>query len=435
MTNLRPFISYASADRDVADRVARHLTACGILPIYDIWWLRQMPGSDVPSSFEEIKMGINHSNAFVYFDSTAARQSPFVKYECEWFLWRTCSDAPGLPIVCVLLDDPNSHVPHWFTEIIDWTDNDNPDNFKKIIEILITAIGGASDEGTITPGIRKCRQLASKSEFPQLKVALNDPDISVRCEAAILLATLDNSLDALSVISVVRELELGLNTVEAERVIRALGNLREKAAPAINGIARFAKGPADAHLRARACRLLGRIGACKATISALTDIAAQSTGVQAAAITELGSMGSAAQEAIPALVELCDQRGSHLRLAALTALGKIGQCDHEVLMVLLEALAETESKGIAPSQLHHNAMCILYQLMPNKNDLAMAILSTHKRSRRFKDWFSHEFPEFSEMMNTHTAEEKLHAALIPVAQKILQGTQLYTLMQGADRPY
>lgn len=75
MTNLRPFLSYASSDRDVADRVARHLTACGILPIYDIWWLRQMPGSDVPSSFEEIKMGINHSNAFVYFDSTAARQS------------------------------------------------------------------------------------------------------------------------------------------------------------------------------------------------------------------------------------------------------------------------------------------------------------------------------------------------------------------------
>lgn len=114
MAALRPFLSYSSAERSFVERVAAGLTACGLLPIFDLWWLRAASAGDPVWSELELKMGVNHADAFVYFDSAAARQSSYVKYECDWALWRTCSDAPKLRMVCVLLDDPEAYVPDWF---------------------------------------------------------------------------------------------------------------------------------------------------------------------------------------------------------------------------------------------------------------------------------------------------------------------------------
>ena len=127
---------------------------------------------------------------------------------------------------------------------------------------------------------------------------------------------------------------------------------------------------ADPHASARAVRVLGRIGPGSETISVLIRIATHATEVRAAAVTELGQMGSAAAAVVPTLVELSNTTDRHLRLVVLTALGNIGNCSCEVLASVLKALAETERQGISPSQLNYNAMCILNQLAPRDCELA-----------------------------------------------------------------
>jgi hypothetical protein len=417
----RPFLSYSNADRSFVERVAAGLTAHGLMAIFDHWWLRSASADDLEGSKLELQMGINHADAFVYFDSVPTRKSTYVKYECDWAMWRTCSDAPHLHMVCVLMDDPNAQVPHWFQTAIDVTAGAK--NLDAVIADLIAALGGEPDVGS-SPEVCACRQLALASDFARLRAELRNSNETARRDAAILLACLDDDLDPASLAPAVQELENGLSTVGVERVIFAFGKLQAKAAPAINGIARFAESDADPHTRARAIRVLGRIGPCKETISSLIRIATRPTNVRKAALTELGNMGSAAAAAVPALVKLSEAADRHLRLVALAALGNIGICNCEVLVAVLKALAETGRQGISPSQMHHNAMSIMNQLAPEGSQLAHALLPARSQSPRFAEWFREQFPEADAAICDNASNDHLEQDLLSCARQILVGCQL-----------
>jgi hypothetical protein len=425
---LRPFLSYSSADRYFVERVAAGLTARGLLPIFDHWWLRSAPADDPERSKPELQMGINHANAFVYFNSAASRQSIYVGYECDWAMWRTCSDAPHLRLVCVLLDDPKAHVPHWFRTTIDAMAG--PRSPDLVVIDLIEALGDIPDAGA-SPEVCACRQLAQASDFASLRAELRSSNQTARREAAILLACLDDYLDPPSLSPVVQELEHGLSTAEAERVILALGKLQAKAAPAVDGIARFAESDTDPHTRARAIRVLGRIGPSQETISALIRIATRPTNVRKAALTELGHMGAAAASAVTMIVKLSEANDRHLRLVALTTLGNIGVCNCEVLIALLKALAETERQGISPSQLHHNAMSIMNQLAPEDSQLARALSSARSQSFRFAEWFREQFSESDTAIRDGVSNDRLEQELQNCARRILAGCRLL----GAKHPF
>jgi hypothetical protein len=47
MVSRRPFLSYASADLDLIERVTTRLIVRGLLPVYDHWWLRSAPPDDM----------------------------------------------------------------------------------------------------------------------------------------------------------------------------------------------------------------------------------------------------------------------------------------------------------------------------------------------------------------------------------------------------
>ena len=427
MPILRPFLSYSSADRDFVEAVAARLAIQGLLPIYDHWWLRSIAAGDVEGTKAELRMGINHADAFVHFGSDAARQSMYADYECEWALWRTCSDSPNLPMVYVFLDDRNVDVPHWFRTTLDATPETR--NLEVITAGLLDAFGINANEGSSSP-LHACRQLAQASALPQLRTELQDPSETIRCEAAILLAFLDDDLGPPSLSAVVRELERGLGTPEVERVVLALGKLQAKAAPAIDGIARFVESGADPHARARAVRVLGRIGPRSETISVLIRIATHATGVRAAAVTELGHMGSGAAAAVPTLVELSNTTDGHLRPVVLTALGNIGNCSCEVLASVLKALAETERQGISPSQLHHNAICILNQLAPRDCELAPALLLARRESRQFTDWFQAHYPETDVAIRNSASRHRLEQELVTTSRRIMSACQ----WAGGTRP-
>lgn len=424
---LRPFLSYSSADRYFVERIATGLTARGLMPIFDHWWLRSASAGDLESSKLELQMGINHADAFVYFDSVSTRQSTYVKYECDWALWRTCSDAPQLRMVCVLLDDPNAHVPHWFQATLDVTAGAK--SLDAVIADLIEALGCEPDAGA-SPEVCVCRQLARASDFARLRAELCSSNENARREAAILLACLDDPLDPPSLAAVLEELEHGLSTVEADRAVFALGKLQAKAAPAVQGIARFAESDAAPHIRARALRALGRIGPREETIAALLRIATRSTHVRKAALTELGHMGPAAADAVPVLVQFSESADRHLRLVALAALGNIGSCRCEVLVAVLKALAETGRQGLSPSQLHLNAMSIMNQLAPEDSQLARALLPARSQSPRFAEWFREQFPESDAMILDEAPNDRLEQELRSWAHQILAGCQLL----GAKRP-
>ncbi len=219
----RPFLSYSNADRSFVERVAAGLTAHGLMPIFDHWWLRSASADDLESSKLELQMGINHADAFIYFDSVPTHKSTYVKYECDWAMWRTCSDAPHLHMVCVLMDDPNAQVPHWFQTAIDVTAGAK--NLDAVIANLIAALGGEPDVGS-SPEVCACRQLALASDFARLRSELRNSNETARREAAILLACLDDDLDPVSLAAAMQELENGLSTVGVERVIFAFGKLQ-----------------------------------------------------------------------------------------------------------------------------------------------------------------------------------------------------------------
>lgn len=427
MPILRPFLSYSSADRDFVEAVAARLVIQGLLPIYDHWWLRSVAAGDVEGSKAELRMGINHADAFVHFGSDAARQSMYAGYECEWALWRTCSDSPNLPMVYVFLDDRNVYVPHWFRTTLDATPGAR--NLAVITAGLLDAFGINANEGS-SSALRACRQLAQASTLPQLRTELQNPSETIKCEAAILLACLDDDLDPPSLSAVVRELERGLGTPEVERVVLALGKLQAKAAPAIDSIARFVESGADPHVRARAVRVLGRIGPRSETISVLIRIATHATGVRAAAVTELGQMGSEAAAVVPTLVELSNTTDRHLRLVVLTALGNTGNCSCEVLASVLKALAETERQGISPSQLNYNAMCILNQLAPRDCELAPALLLARRESRQFTDWFRTHYPETDVAIRDDASRHRLEQELVTTCRRIMSACR----WAGGTRP-
>jgi hypothetical protein len=425
---LRTFLSYSRADRTYVEKVAAGLIARGLLPIFDHWWLRSAPADDPASSNLELKMGVNQADAFVYFDSAAARQSMYVKYECDFAMWRTCSDAPHLRMFCVLLDDPEAHVPDWFQTTLDATAGArSPD---AVVADLIEALGGGFDADA-SPEVSVCRRLARVSDYARLRAKLCSSDEAVRRETAILLAFLDDDLDSASLSAVVRELESGLRTIEAERAVLALGKLQTKAAAAIDGVASFAVGDADPFARARAVRVLGRIGPREETVLALARIATHPTNVRKAALTELGRMGSAAGDAVPMIVQMFESTDRHTRLVALTALGNIGICSCEILVAVLKALAETERQGIAPSQFHHNAMAIMNQLAPDDSELARALLPARSQSPRFDEWFREQFPESDAAISSGVAADCMEHELRSCARQILTGCRLV----GASRPY
>ncbi len=428
MATLRPFLSYSSADREFVERVAARLTARGLLPIYDQWWLRSTSADEPLASKRELEMGVNHADGFVYFDSVAARQSQYVKHECDWAMWRTCSDAPHLPMVCVLLDDPDAHVPHWFRATIDLTTSDC--GIDALMPDLLEELGGEPGVPA-SATVRGCRRLAEASDFTRLRAELRSPDEDARREAAILLACLDNTLDPPALSTVVRELERALTTADTERSLRALGKLQSKAAAAIDGIVRFVDSDADPFERARAIRVLGRIGPREETLTALTRAATRPSNVRKAALTELGHMGAAASAAVPAVVALTASGDRHLRLVALAALGNIGDRRPDVLVAVLEALAETERQGLAPSQLHHNAMSIINQLAPTDSELAGALLPARRRSRRFKEWFREQYPESDAAIRGGLTDDRLDEELRARARSIMLGCQFI----GAERPF
>ena len=428
MTSLRPFLSYAIADHELVERVAEKLTVRGLLPIYDHWWMRSAPSDDPAATKREIEMGVGHADSFVHFYSLAARQSPHVRYEGDLAMGRTCSDSSNFPMVFVRLEDPEVYVPDWFTATIDFTTS--PRSEVHLVDELLRGLGG-DPNATAPPALRACRQLADERNFRTLREQLQQQDKAVRREAAVLLACIDSSLPPPVLSKVVTELDQGLSTKEADRVIRALGKLKEKAAPAVAGLARFVESAADPRERAQAVRVLGRIGPTKETVEALVRVATQPTRMRAAAVTELGEMGAAAVVAVPALVNLCAAGDRHLRLVVLTALGKIGDRRPEVLRVVLEALAETERQGLSPSQLHHNAMAILNQLAPTPLELARALPLAHSSSWRFVTWLEDQVPEAAEVISSGLPEARMHQELLEAARKILQGCAL----AGAKRPF
>jgi hypothetical protein len=223
---------------------------------------------------------------------------------------------------------------------------------------------------------------------------------------------------------VVGELDHALAGAEPERAVLALGNLQERAAPAVESIARFAESDANPSSRAMAVRALARIGSSNAAMVALIRLAEVATNVRAAAITELGRMGPAARQAVSRLAKIAMSTDRHLRLVALTALGNIGEKSGAALVAILAALGDTERDGIGPSQLHYNAMCILNQLAPTDSDLAAALLPARRISRGFDSWFLKQFPGVTVADRHDAPEVQPEEELFGIARSILKGCQL-----------
>lgn len=417
----RPFLSYTTADRAFVEPVARQLAALGMVPIYDQWWLRTASASDVAESKAEIAMGVDHADAFVHFLSPRSTGSPFVAWECERALWRSCSDAPDLTLICVTVDDPDELVPHWFQHVIDArTGRTSPTDLAARLASLLKV----RPPSPTPAAVQECRHLAGDENWPALRTMLEGSDRPARREAAILLALLERGARGNSSEAIVRELGLGLGEAHPERCILALGHLGAAAESAIAALSRFAAGTADPFARAMAVRALGRTGRSSGVMSALMELTTSGSGVRGAAMLELGLMGPSASPAVPRLAEIARTSPPEHRLSALSALARIGDTRREVLAAVLSALAVEEPRRMPGARLHRQAMITLNRLAPTDRDLAGAMAMAWHDSIQMAAWISAEFPDLSEQLTAGDSAAMTEEALLELARRVLQGCRL-----------
>ncbi len=409
------------------EKVAERLVTHGKVPIYDHWWMRASDRDDDESARAELRAGLRHADSFVHFESTAARQSRFVDFECAEAEWLTFSDNPGLRMIRVLLDDAESRPRLTYHVTIDATTH--PGDTDSLARLVVEALGDSRNEDVI-PEVSRCRVLAQASDDAQLLAELENSFPRARLEASILLAFRKDVIESPAIVRVLHELDQGLRGRDVERVLLALGRLAESARPLVPALARLIESDAEDRTRARAVRALGRIGPYEEVISALIHAATTPSRVQGAAITELGHFGSAAGLAITPLIKLAEAPPNHLRLVALTALGNIGDNGKEVLVTVLKALAETEGRGLDPSQLHYNAMCVMNLLDPDDLVLAMAILAAHRESYLFSEWLKDSIPEVDATIRLGIQGQQLKDTLIQAGRRV----RGICRAEGARRP-
>src|SRR5262249_41234451 len=156
--------------------------------------------------------------------------SDFVRFECDWALWRT-SGATDFRMILVLLDDPEAHVPHWYRETIDATTQST--RAPGALTARLVKILGDNPNARASRAVRACRPLAQVSDVGRLREKLHSSgDEAVTTEAAILLTCLDDNIDSPLLSEILRQLGRCLESVEAERALFALGKLQMKATPA-----------------------------------------------------------------------------------------------------------------------------------------------------------------------------------------------------------
>ncbi len=147
---------------------------------------------------------------------------------------------------------------------------------------------------------------ASESAQPRLRRALGDRDVQVARDAA-----------------------------------RALGALRERAAPSVTALV-DALGHDDAHVRLYAAEALAAIGpkASGATSDLSEALHDAVPGVRWAACEALGGIGPAAAPAVPKLIEALRDESLYVRLCAASALGQIGRRAEAARQPLRDAASE-----------------------------------------------------------------------------------------------
>ena len=290
-----------------------------MLPVYDLWWLRTT-ADDTARSEREVRAGIGHSDGYVQFRSEASRRSPWMKFENDYLLDEKCKREEGsYRAVCVLLGEASPHVETWYdaTVRIETQDSAN-EAFDRSVAELIAAITSSPISGATTGvGLDTADTLAT------LLTALDDETLEARSHAAVLLSFLHGSqLDQAQLRSVIDVLAGALSARDSEiahSALRSIGALGPRAIAASPALARFLRSNASSTLRAQATIALNRIGP---TAEAVEGLAAAATdfrsGIQLAAVTQLGEWGSAASAAVPALTWLADTDETHLRIVALT---------------------------------------------------------------------------------------------------------------------
>jgi len=317
----------------------------------------------------------------------------------------------------VLLGETSPHVEHWYDATVRIATLDPAsDAFDRSVAELIAAIT-SSPTSDATTGVG----LDGADTIATLLAALDEETLEVRSRAAVLLSFLHGSqLDQAQLRSVTDVLAGALSARDSEiahSALRSIGALGPRAIAATPALARFLRSNASPTLRAQATIALNRVGptaeAAEALAAAATDFR---SGIQLAAVTQLGEWGRAASAAVPALTWLADTDDTHLRIVTLTALGSIGDPTIGALVAVLEAIASDEA------QLHHVGLRTLSQMTPLIDQLARALVSA--KSWAVKNWLRERWPApMAALAAGMTAEDRLTAAS-EVAQALLAGARM-----------
>ncbi len=187
---------------------------------------------------------------------------------------------------------------------------------------------------------------AAKQAIPQLRLALQNPDVNLRRSAAAVLANMRaEAKDAIP------NLRKALKDRDAEvrfRAIDGLGRIRFPAKDVVPDLRALLKHDADRNVRFNAAWALGQIGddAKSAVPDLKKAVADQDIDVRNNAVAALGRIGAASKDALPELREALKDPVPYVRNNAADALGNIAlslQDSATTLSDLERAISELET--------------------------------------------------------------------------------------------
>jgi len=272
-------------------------------------------------------------------------------------------------VVLDSLGDTDSNVRSVAAEIIKGVYKSDPE----IVGLLVGLLGSKDELKRVGASTALCELgVAAKAALPSLLERMNDQNetSSVRLAAALAAKEMKPEDDVFTpmLLSLLNSADkhVRLQTVE---VIGTLGEVAQKSAPRVIELL----GDSDPEVKMSAMQSLGRISPDPHAAVPVLIAALQGIDGSMFAARGLGLMGTAARDAIPALISALEYQDDNTRAEAAVALGRIGVQTKDVLPALVRTLSDKSY------EVRRSAVCALGELGPAA---APAVPALNKMSTR-----------------------------------------------------